>query len=444
MREESKPQPQAQSTLESWKAIASYLHRDVRTVQRWERKEGLPVRRHVHKKQATVYAYPEEIDHWRASRAEDDPVPAPSRKYLVLGAVILVALLALLGIFTLIREGFERPRTTENPLGDKPATEGRAETSVDEHIFLGWHYFDQYDPSTLAQAEEQFALVLDQEPDRVRALVGASLTQVAQAFMEMKPYSQAYENAEKFALRALELDPTEGEAIAILGWVKFVYRWDWTGAENLLREGVERSPDSPWTHWLLANYLSAMNHPDEAETAIGEALRLRPGSPYVLVAQGYVLANAGKAREAVEHWRRYRDALGLERISGFLIGAYEDLGDFDGATQLIAEMNWSGAGRLERAFRERGEPGYWGVLASAYLERLEQSPDYFSLRLAVAAAKTGDTRSALAMLERGFLQHRPSMVFLPIYPLDSLYGEPEFHDLVNRMGLQAAFDGRLH
>ncbi len=54
--------------LDSWKAIATYLQRDVRTVHRWEKEEGLPVRRHVHHKQASVYAYRTEIDAWLADR----------------------------------------------------------------------------------------------------------------------------------------------------------------------------------------------------------------------------------------------------------------------------------------------------------------------------------------------------------------------------------------
>ena len=33
------------SVLNSWKEIASYLGRSVRTVQRWEREFGLPVHR---------------------------------------------------------------------------------------------------------------------------------------------------------------------------------------------------------------------------------------------------------------------------------------------------------------------------------------------------------------------------------------------------------------
>src|SRR5579859_332329 len=50
--------------LDSWKEIAAYLKRDVRTVQRWEELEGLPVHRHFHQKVGSVYAYTAEIDSW--------------------------------------------------------------------------------------------------------------------------------------------------------------------------------------------------------------------------------------------------------------------------------------------------------------------------------------------------------------------------------------------
>jgi TolB-like protein len=51
--------------LDSWKAIAAYLKRGVRTVRRWEREEGLPVHRHVHRVLGTVYASKAEIDVWQ-------------------------------------------------------------------------------------------------------------------------------------------------------------------------------------------------------------------------------------------------------------------------------------------------------------------------------------------------------------------------------------------
>ncbi|MEJ2257510.1 MAG: tetratricopeptide repeat protein [Woeseiaceae bacterium] len=61
---------QADEKLKSWKAIANYLNRDVRTAQRWERYEGLPVHRHDHRKRATVFAYPREIDAWLDDRCQ--------------------------------------------------------------------------------------------------------------------------------------------------------------------------------------------------------------------------------------------------------------------------------------------------------------------------------------------------------------------------------------
>jgi hypothetical protein len=56
--------------LESWKEIAAYLGRGVRTVQRWEQAEELPIHRHHHGKRGTVYAFRHEIDRWRENRAE--------------------------------------------------------------------------------------------------------------------------------------------------------------------------------------------------------------------------------------------------------------------------------------------------------------------------------------------------------------------------------------
>lgn len=61
-------EPGAEAPLESWKEIAAYLKRDVRTAKRWEANEGLPIRRHMHQSRASVYAYPSELDAWVASR----------------------------------------------------------------------------------------------------------------------------------------------------------------------------------------------------------------------------------------------------------------------------------------------------------------------------------------------------------------------------------------
>jgi Tol biopolymer transport system component len=54
--------------LDSWKKIASYLKRDVSTVQRWERREAMPVHRHLHDKLGSVFAFRSELDVWWEGR----------------------------------------------------------------------------------------------------------------------------------------------------------------------------------------------------------------------------------------------------------------------------------------------------------------------------------------------------------------------------------------
>lgn len=50
------PSLNASDRLDSLKEIATYLKRTVRTVQRWEKREGLPVHRQFHLKEGTVWA----------------------------------------------------------------------------------------------------------------------------------------------------------------------------------------------------------------------------------------------------------------------------------------------------------------------------------------------------------------------------------------------------
>jgi Tol biopolymer transport system component len=88
--------------LDSWKRIAAYLKRDVTTVQRWERREGMPVHRHKHEKQGSVYAYPAELDAWwvrlkPTQPAEEMAAPVPlERRNKGVNAVLAALVAALL------------------------------------------------------------------------------------------------------------------------------------------------------------------------------------------------------------------------------------------------------------------------------------------------------------------------------------------------------------
>ncbi len=128
----SPPERPTEAPLDSWKEIASYLGRDVTTVQRWEKREGMPVHRHVHDKRGSVYALGSELDAWLRSRRprlgeqengqkSEAPVESPvdqgrtpallTRHWFALAGVLALGLLAVL-------YAVSRPRTP-NPAPPK-------------------------------------------------------------------------------------------------------------------------------------------------------------------------------------------------------------------------------------------------------------------------------------------------------------------------------------
>ena len=76
--------------LDSWKEIATYLNRSVRTVRRWEADESLPVHRHMHRSLGSVYAFKSEIDAWRHTAQLRRP---ESPRFSAAGAITSIVVL---------------------------------------------------------------------------------------------------------------------------------------------------------------------------------------------------------------------------------------------------------------------------------------------------------------------------------------------------------------
>ncbi|UCF36435.1 MAG: PD40 domain-containing protein [Acidobacteriota bacterium] len=93
----------ANGRLESWQEIADYLKRDKRTVQRWEKEEGLPIHRHRRRVRSSVFAFGDELEEWlRGNPVTIDPITARSsrrRLYFSLGLCFLSLLIGALGIY---------------------------------------------------------------------------------------------------------------------------------------------------------------------------------------------------------------------------------------------------------------------------------------------------------------------------------------------------------
>lgn len=95
--------PEGDDRLESWKEIAAYLGREVRTVQLWEKSEGLPIHRHQHARQGSVYALKSELEAWRAARNTPPAAAAPVRHWRIAAAVMILALISVGGAFSFWR-----------------------------------------------------------------------------------------------------------------------------------------------------------------------------------------------------------------------------------------------------------------------------------------------------------------------------------------------------
>jgi len=76
------PVDPAEDRLDSWKEIAAYTRRGIRTVQRWERDSALPVHRLNRDRRSVVFAFRSEINEWWAAQSnaarEDEISATPS------------------------------------------------------------------------------------------------------------------------------------------------------------------------------------------------------------------------------------------------------------------------------------------------------------------------------------------------------------------------------
>ena len=136
----------ARERLDSWKDIAAYLQREVRTVQLWEKNEGMPVHRHAHTKRGTVYAYTVELDAWwtgrRAILQLQNPPPKPRFPQWWIAVAAAAGLFIVGGALLLLMSGRSQLASAEAvilPLTSDPGSEMGASFSPDgNQVAFAW------------------------------------------------------------------------------------------------------------------------------------------------------------------------------------------------------------------------------------------------------------------------------------------------------------------
>jgi tetratricopeptide (TPR) repeat protein len=297
----------ATDRLDSWKDIAAYLHRDVSTVQRWEKREGMPVHRHVHEKLGTVYAFRSEIDVWSRARGvllTQQEVPEPATAHTLVRSqwrTVLAGSLALALVVAVASAiPFVRSATRGDAVAPPPAGGGNAEAQdlLRQARYLSVRTTDGDNQRVIVLLER--AIALDPAVARAHAeLASAYVTRLAYVTPgETRDLEQkAFSAAEK----AISLDPNVPEAYLARGdllWTNS-HRFAHERAVQEFRRALELNQRSDATHRRLARVYVHVGFFDEAIRHADIALTINPSNWQALNSRAQALLWMGKDEEAL-------------------------------------------------------------------------------------------------------------------------------------------------
>ncbi len=291
---------------------------------------------------------------------------------------------------------------------------------------------------------EYFGRAIALDPTYAPAYTSLADTYFYLGLFEMRPPKQAFSPARDAALKALELDDTLAEAHASLGFIKFWFDWDWTGAEAEMQRALELDPNSAISRQNHGVYLATIGRADEGVAEGKRALDLDPLLPSANQALAYVYYLVARFEDATEQIKRT-----LELSPGFAL-AHWTLG----MVYLHQGRNQEAVQEFERATtRSSGSPFATAGLGHAYavlgdreaareiVRDLEQrSKDAYTSPATVAQVYIGlgEHDRAMELLEQAYTERATVLVSLRTFPwFDPLRSDSRFQDLLHRMEFPA-------
>ena len=147
------------------------------------------------------------------------------------------------------------------------ASARKIDPRANEAYLLGRYHLSKLNEEDLHQAIENFEHAIQLAPDYAAAYAGLSQAWQERGIWGAKTFSEAEAPARAAALKAIKLDEQLAEGHMMLGQLKYIYDWDWTGAEQEFRRALELDPGSLFLHRSYAFLLMAAGRHAEA---IGE------------------------------------------------------------------------------------------------------------------------------------------------------------------------------
>lgn len=386
--------------LDSWKAIAAFLDRSLRTVQRWHVCNGLPVHR-FGGQTGSVFAYEEEIEHWLANLAEESGA-LQQRAEVVLEA------------------GKRRSReltATANNMWDT-RSEGNIQTIA-----------------------ELYRRAIADDSTNTIAYAGLAKAMVFCAMNDVMDSTIAYPCAVEALQRAPQLDCMRVDAKCPAAWIDMLYYRNWQSARTGFEEAVNQRRSSFSLAGLAAIDI-AEDHGPRAQSRAWEAWRLNPLVSSLGAFLCWTVYLNGQFHQALDLATQIRSGGGdggfltaVEALALIQAGpASTTLNRIERAASNFP-LNHTLQGILGYAY---GASGNKSEAAKTY-ERLARSAEMNGKSngygLAIASMGLGNHRGALGWLETAYAEGSLwSLAFRSDPMLKSFRGDPRFEQLAGKIG----------
>jgi serine/threonine protein kinase/Tfp pilus assembly protein PilF len=312
------------------------------------------------------------------------------------------------------------------------ASARKIDPQAHEAYLFGRYHLSKLNEEDLHQAIEHFERAIQLAPDYGAAYAGLSQAWLERGIWGAKTFSEAEAPARAAALKAIEVDEQLAEGHMMLGQHKYIYDWDWTGAEQEFRRALELDPGILDAHTYYAYFLMALGRHSEAIREMQTAEQLDPLSSNTQSGFGRVLYRARKYEEAIPHLKQ---ALELEprNYSAYVrVGdVYAKLGRYDDAITMFekaAQLRDDGvhAARIARVYALMGRQRE----ARQMLSGLKAG----AFDIAGAYVALGDMDEAFRILEKAVEERNSLLVFFKEDPtFDNLHSDPRWQELLRRM-----------
>jgi TolB-like protein/DNA-binding winged helix-turn-helix (wHTH) protein/Tfp pilus assembly protein PilF len=300
--------------------------------------------------------------------------------------------------------------------------------------FKGSYFLNKLDAP---RAEEAFTEAIHLDPNSAESWAG-----LADALHTMGAVGQQYDafpRARDAANKALEIDPSQPQALMVLGIVSFLYDWNPTESEAFFRRSLEVRPGNAVAHALFATTLA---HRGKVEEAI-QQIKLATASDPVSV-----LTNA-------QAWHVYFSARRYDQALRIVLNAVEVDPTFDPAHWRLA-VSWEQRGEYQKAIdagaidagatdvsdlgpalAAGGPHGYWQGKLERLLQGRRPGNRYGFSAIARCYMHLDKREEALKTLEKAYQMRDPYLIFwLPVYEeFDSLRSDPRFQRMLHGLGV---------